>query len=49
MDLLIAEGLGDTDEMPGPHRGGPSSAGLLPDGRNIALDAQLRGRILTHR
>ena len=49
-DLLVDEGLGDPDEMwelidEFDH----PALGILPDGRNIALDALLDGRVLTHR
>lgn len=49
-DLLVDQGLGDPDEMweligEFDH----PALGILPDGRNIALDTLLDGRVLTHR
>ncbi|MDE1675301.1 SEC-C domain-containing protein [Nocardia gipuzkoensis] len=49
-DLLVTQGLGDADDMwelidEFDH----PWLGILPDGRNIALDTLLEGRMLTHR
>ncbi|MEV2226118.1 SEC-C domain-containing protein [Nocardia vinacea] len=49
-DLLVEKGLGDPDQMwelieEFDH----PAVGFLPDGRNIALDSLLDGRVLTHR
>ncbi|MET7770260.1 SEC-C domain-containing protein [Nocardia sp. NPDC005366] len=48
-DLLVDAGLGDDDQVWDLIEEDHPALGVLADGRNIALDSLLEGRVLTHR